>query len=163
MYASKTEQKQVLLKSYGKLSGLETALKLVREDSADKIAISIIGNLGDDHSNDPKRLAYKKKQLHGHFKDLLGMDIDFDAIYNPEIGCLFVTGFLVSMFINPVGKKRLGGLSGGPYGILRGLGISEAKANWGVKNLNEGSYLLLIRGDSFDVGKLEEILEVSKS
>ncbi len=163
MLVPKTEQKQVLLKSYDQLSGLETALKTVREVIADKIMVSIIGNLGDACAKDPKRLAHKKKQLQSYFKELLDKDTDFDAFYNPEIGCLFVTGFLVSMFLNPIGEKILGGLSDGPNGILRGLGISEAKATLSVKKLNEGSYLLLVRGDSFEVEKLEYILSIQKN
>lgn len=159
MCHQKSEQKQVLLKSYGQLSELETALKTVHLDDSNKSMISIIGNLGDSYTNDPKGLALEKTRLQDFFENLLGRDTAFDTFHNPEIGCLFVTGFLVSMFLNPVGKKILGALPGGPYAALRGLGISEEKANLSVKNLTVDSYLLLVRGDRFEIENLEGVLE----
>lgn len=158
----KTKQKQVLVKSYTQLSALEIALKTVQEDGSNKFTISIIGNLGEVYANDPKGLAYKKKKLQSEFEVLLGTDTAFDTFYNPEMGCLFVTGFLVSLFLNPIGKKILGALTGGPYGVLRGLGVSEFSASLSIKNLNEGGYLLLVRGDSFDIEELEYILTIQK-
>lgn len=63
-----TKQKQVLLKSYDQLSGLETALKTVQEDSTRKLTISIIGNLGDVYVNDSKGLVRKKSQLQSNLE-----------------------------------------------------------------------------------------------
>ncbi|MFS4416441.1 hypothetical protein [Maribacter sp. 2307ULW6-5] len=162
MQVPKTEQKQALLKSYNQLSELEAALKTVNQGGTNKIMITIIGNLEDVHANDRKDLAHKKRQLQSYFKELLGTDTDFDTFCNSEIGCLFVAGFLVSMFLNPVGKKTLGELSGGIYGVFRGLGVSEAKANLNAKRLKDGKYLLLVRGKRFDIEKLKDRLEDSK-
>jgi len=158
MHDPETEQKQVLIKSYAQITELKNALKAIHEIDSDKITLSIIGNLGNTNENNPKKLVQEKRQLHTFFKKLLGNDTNFDTFYNPEIGYLFVVGFLALTFLNPVGGRTIGELSGGPFGILRGLGISEAKAILNVQNLHNGSYLFLARGKRLAVEKLEDIL-----
>lgn len=158
MHDPETEQKQVLIKSYAQIAELKNALKAIHEIDSDKIALSIIGNLGNTNENNPKELVQEKRQLHTFFKELLGNDTNFDTFYNPEIGYLFVVGFLALTFLNPVGGRTIGELSGGPFGILRGLGISEAKAILNVQKLHNGSYLFLARGKRLPIEKLEDIL-----
>ena len=159
MHVPKTEVKQVILKSYSQIAALEKAVKAIQENETAKKMVSIIGNYGDDHTNDLKGLAAKKKYLRSFFKERVGIDTEFDFFYNPAIGYLFVAGFLVATFLNPVGERTLGALSGGPYGVLRGLGVSEGKATLSVKKLYAGSYLLVVRGDRYDMENLEDILE----
>lgn len=158
MHVPETDQKLVLLKSYARITELEIALKAIQEIDSDKITLSIIGNLGDTNANNPMELAQEKRQLHTFFKELLGKDTNFDTFYNPEIGYLFVVGFLVFTFLNPVGGRTIGALSGGPYGILRGLGVSEAKSTLNVQKLHNGSFLFLARGKRLAIEKLEDTL-----
>lgn len=158
MNIPKPEHKQVILKPYPQLSALENALKLIREMSFDKMSLSVIGNLGDSYINDPKGLTIIEDKLRLFFKELLGQNADFETFLNPELGRLFVSGFLVSTFINPVGKRAIGVLSGGPFGILRGLGVREEEAGASIKKLSDGTYLLVARGDRLDIEKLENKL-----
>ena len=158
MHASTTEQKRVFIKSYGQIFELENALKVIQGMDFNKISISVIGNLGDVYANNPEGLAIEESRLQNFFKELLNTDIDFDSFYNPEMGQLFVVGFLVATFLNPVGKRAIGSLSGGPYGILRGLGVSEVTATSSVKKLNDHKYLLVARAGSFEIEKLEDSL-----
>jgi len=158
MQDPETEHKQVLIKSYNQKTELENALVAIHEIDSGKISFSIIGNLGDANVNNPKQLAEDKKHLHDFFTNFLGKDTNFDAFYNTEIGHLFVVGFLVLTFLNPVGGRTVGALSGGPFGILRGLGISEEEANLSIKKLSIGNYLLLARGERQEITKLEGIL-----
>ncbi len=158
MNIPKPEHKQVFLNAYIQISELENALKLIREMGFDKMTLSVIGNLGDNYIDDPKGLEFIENKLRLFFKELLGQNTDFDTFYNPEMGRLFVAGFLVSTFLNPVGKRAIGVLSGGPYGILRGLGVSEEEAGASVKKLNEGTYFIVARGDRLDIEKLKNKL-----
>ncbi|CAZ97987.1 hypothetical protein Q4603_03190 [Zobellia galactanivorans] len=161
MHVPKTEQKQVFLKPYDQISDLEKALKVVGQMDFDKIVISVIGNLQDDYTDNSKELTFKETQLRHFFKELLGEDTAFNTFYNPELGRLFVAGFLVSTFLDPVGNRAIGVLSGGPYGILRGLGVSEEQALACVEKLSEGATLFVARGHRFDLEKLELKLDTS--
>ena len=159
MNVPKTTQKRAFLKAYDQIDQIENAIKAIKENSTTEVVLSILGNFGEEHSNSPKGLANKKKYLETYFKELMGTDTDFDSFYNSETGYVFVTGFIVPMFLHRVGEKKIGGLFGGPYGILRGLGISEDSATNFLKKLNDGKYLLLARGNHVDIQTLEGILE----
>ena len=50
-------------------------------------------------------------------------------------------------------------MSSGPYGIFRGMGVSEARATTYLKILSDGKYLLIIRGFEKDLWAIEDILE----
>ena len=93
-----------------------------------KVSISVIGNVGDSVLNDGMVLLVKEKKMQSFFNDLLGRQAKFETFYNPELGHLYVVGFLVPTFLNVIGKKTIGVLPGGPFGVLRGLGISEKEA-----------------------------------
>ncbi|MGS0527096.1 hypothetical protein ACU8V7_20050 [Zobellia nedashkovskayae] len=45
---SQSEQKQIFLKPYEQVSDLEKALKTVRQIEFDKMAVSVIGNVGEE-------------------------------------------------------------------------------------------------------------------
>ena len=151
MNASKTEQKQVFIKPYTQIPELEKAIKTIREMDFDKMVISVIGNLGEDNIAEREKWMFQEKKLKAFFKELLGMHTEFDTFYNPELGRLFVAGFLVSTFSNLIGKKAIGGLFGGPFGILRGLGISESEASLDIEKLKNGDSFLVARGDRLNI------------
>jgi len=163
MNVPKTEHKKTFLKLYNQISELENALIEVRKMNFNRIAISVIGNLGDNNMNTSKESELIEKELQLFFKKLLGQNTDFDTFYNPELGHLFVAGSLVATFLNPIGKSTIGVLSGGPYGILRGLGVSESEAVLSVKRLGDGTYLLVVRGDRFDIEKVENKLKIKET
>lgn len=163
MNVPKTEHKITFLKRYNKISELEQALIAVRQMNFNRIAISVIGNLGDDNMNASKEPELNENELQLFFRKLLGENTDFDTFYNPELGHLFVAGSLVATFLNPIGKSTIGVLSGGPYGILRGLGVSESEAVVSIKKLGNGTYLFVVRGDQLDIEKLENKLKIDKT
>ena len=163
MQVSKTDHKRVLIHSYSQISELEKVIKAFRKSRLTKVTVSVLGNFDEDYSDNLDDLVYKSNYLQGFFQKLLGPGANLDSFYNTSTGRIFVIGFLAPMFLHQVGEKKLGALSGGPYGILRGLGITEVKAMDNVKKLHDGQYLLLIRGNYFDLEKLEDILEKLKS
>lgn len=158
MDMSQSEQKQIFLKPYEQVSDLEKALKTVRQIEFDKMAVSVIGNVGEDHINKSKELTTIENQLRRFFSELLAPNTAFDTFYNPELGRLFVAGFLVETFQNSVGKRGIGELYGGPYGILRGLGITETDTIASINKLKGKTYLLVARGNRLDIQKLKNQL-----
>lgn len=159
MHVPKTEQKQVFLKAYGQIVALKKAINTIQKSGITKITVSVLGNFSEVYFYDKKGLVYKSRYIQGFFNELLGTYTEYGSFYNTETGAIFVTGFLIPMFIRQVGEKKLGALSGGPYGVLRGLGVSETKAASYVDNLSAGTYLLLARGNRSDIEHLEDILE----
>ena len=71
---------------------------------------------------------------------------------------MYIAGPLVAMFLQDIDGKKLGTLSGGPYGILRGLGIDAEKVATALKVLENGGYLLTIRGKEADLRHFEDQL-----
>lgn len=156
MNVPQSELKKTFLNSYTNFSELENALLAIREMNDVNIGVSVIGNAND--IDVAHKSALHKYDIQQILKKIVGEETEFDSFYNRELGHLFVSGFLVSTFLNPVGKSNIGILSGGPYGVLRGFGISEQHAAESVKNLSKGDYLLVIRGNNRDVEKIASIL-----
>ncbi|WP_324028151.1 hypothetical protein QSV08_09545 [Maribacter sp. BPC-D8] len=156
MNIPQSELKKTFLNSYTNFSELENALLAIREMNDNGIGISVIGNAND--IDVAHQSALHKNDIQKLLKKIVGEETEFDSFYNRELGHLFVSGFLVSTFLNPVGKSNIGILSGGPYGVLRGFGISEQHAAESVKNLSNGDYLLVIRGNNSAVEKIASIL-----
>jgi hypothetical protein len=65
---------------------------------------------------------------------------------------------LESTLLSPVGQKVIGSLSGGPYGVLRGMEVSDTIALFNLKELSAGNYLLIIRGENQLIEKVERVL-----
>ena len=152
MNVPQSELKKTFLYSYTNFSELENALLAIREMNDDSIGISVIGNAND--TDVAHQSALHKNDIQQLLEKIIGEETEFDSFYNRELGHLFVCGFLVSTFLNPVGKSNIGVLSGGPYGVLRGFGINEQHAAESVKNLSNGYYLLIVRGNKDAVEKL---------
>ncbi|MEP2238077.1 MAG: hypothetical protein ABJI22_06925 [Maribacter sp.] len=152
MNVPQSELKKTFLNSYSNLSELKFALLVLREINDDSIGVSVIGKSNDiDDAHNSITYGNDMQQL---LKKIIGEETEFDSFYNRELGLLFVSGFLVSTFLNPIGKSNIGILSGGPYGVLRGFGVSEQQAAESVKNLSNGDYLLVIRGHNLIIEKL---------
>ena len=66
-----------------------------------------------------------KKELQEFWRSYLGPTSEFGLFCNPDIGTLFIAGSLASQFSHDMYGKTLGEMHCGPYGILRGLGITE--------------------------------------
>lgn len=159
MNVPNSKQKQVFLKCYGQKAQLEKAIRAILRGNLNKTRISILGKFLDDRGSESNDRSDGSALLSNFFKELLGEEMNWGTFYSPEIGSVFVTGFLVSIFQSRVGDKMLGELSVGPYGILRGLGVSEVETTLNVNKLKKGDYLLLIRSNLFEIGKLENILK----
>lgn len=75
---------------------------------------------------------------------------------------LFIAGSLASQFLNDIDGKAFGEIYSGPYKILRDLGITKKNVSIHSKELNERSFLLMIRGYEYELDMLEALITNSE-
>ena len=136
---------------------LKKAVELILA-KVDKPQISILGKLDISNISQDEIETNFEQEFKAYWCGVLKSKCAFGVFRNTEYGTLFVAGPLASLFLNDVYGKPLGTMSAGPYGILRGLGISENKVNYNLKLLKEGYYLLFVRTYSVQWKKLEQQL-----
>ena len=156
---NETKQKRVLLKSYSKFQQIEQAIQTLKVSNNTNLQISIIGKFDDNGLDDAKTLIALEEDMETKCKALFEYPIDFGILSNPVIGSLFITGFLVSLFLQEIELKEIGAMLTGPYGILRGLGIDKDNAQTYLKALHDGDYLMIIRGFDNELNQFEAELK----
>jgi hypothetical protein len=154
----KQEQRRFLIKSYRNLEQLKEVILELSNTTSVKPNMSVLGKLGQYCVVNNKETQLVKTELKHYFKGVLGAKTNFAIFCNPEIGTLFITGSLVSQFLNDMNGTVLGEMPSGPYGILRGLGITENNASKYLKDLNEKCFLLILRGYDQELKIIEELL-----
>lgn len=149
-----TAQKQIHFKTYHNLWELERGLQRIKSKKELHVQVSVLGKVvtyeEDTSLNDSK----ESTTIKAYWKSLLGNSVTYGNFYNPEISNVFIVGPLASTFLHKINGKPLAMLSAGPYGILRGLGVSEAHTTMYLKMLNSGIYLLILRGSENDLKRL---------
>jgi hypothetical protein len=135
------------------------AAEIISNESAD-YEISILGKTNILNSAQNKGEINTGIAIKDHLSKITKAVMECDYFYNPEIGYIFITGPLTSIFLNDMDEKTLGAISAGPYGILRGLGIPPKQASAHIKALKKGGYLLIARGYNNDIDTLENILGI---
>ncbi len=154
----KERHKQFLIESYPHLWQLENAIEAVLNKGSEELQISVLGKVSEDCASEDSQVLKSRKALKEYWKESLGEASDFGLFCNPEFGTLFIAGALVSQFLHDLDGKPLGEMSSGPYGVLRGLGISKEAANNYIKALKESYYLLLLRGYIPELKKIALLL-----
>ncbi|MFD2914564.1 hypothetical protein [Psychroserpens luteus] len=157
--SQETNQKRVFLKSYPKFKQVEDVLKTLQESKNSNLQVSIIGKFDEDSLDDPKKLFALEEEMEIKCKALFAHPIDFGILSNPEIGTIFITGFLVSMFLQEIELKKIGAMLTGPYGILRGLGIDQERSTFYLKALHLGNYLIILRGFENELNQFQNNLK----
>ncbi len=145
--------KQFFSKIYFRLSQLERAIKEISKYPS-VYEISVLGKVGHLKIELDEEIAMKN-----YWSALLKDESEFGYFFNPEIGTIFIVGPLAPLFLDDMEGKSLGSMSTGPNGILRGLGINEEQAINQIKKLNQGGYLLIVRGHSLDAKILNDAFE----
>ncbi|WP_452229141.1 MULTISPECIES: hypothetical protein [unclassified Lacinutrix] len=146
MKTKETNQKRVFLKSYPNFQQIEKTIKALKLSQNKDVQVSIIGKFNPDYLEDRKKQIALENEMEKKCKALFAYPIDFGILSNPEIGTIFITGFLVSMFLQEIERKEIGAMLTGPYGILRGVGIDQESATMSLKALQLGNYLIILRG-----------------
>jgi len=158
----KANPKRVFLKSYIDFQSIEIALKIIKEHKNKNLQISVIGKFKQTKLNDVKNLVSIENVIENRYKKLFESSKGYEILSNPEIGTIFITGFLASLFSQEVELKKIGSMSTGPFGILRGLGIDEEKVTHSIKILNKGNYLLILRGDENELTTIEDHISITE-
>lgn len=154
-----TKEKRVFVKSYPEFLYVEKAVKILKHNKGNNLQVSILGTFAEESIDDEKNLVNEKDVMEKRCKTLFGFPIDFGTLSNPEIGTIFISGFLVHTFLQKVERKTIGSMSTGPYGILRGLGIDRERTAFYIKALQQGNYLLILRGFENELNQLEDNLK----
>lgn len=154
---AKSAYKHVFSKIYLDSFHILEAAEIISNESAD-YELSILGKTNILNSAQNKGEINTGVAIKDHLSKITKVVMECDYFYNPEIGYIFIIGPLTSIFLNDLEGKTLGGISAGPYGILRGLGISPKEASAHIKALKKGGYLLIARGYNNDIDTLENIL-----
>lgn len=155
MVRSKWEQRYFLVKRYSNLAELEIALGELTKDKTTGLELSVFGKLTKDCFLEHEEAIKAKIELQDFLKRVLEPQIDVAFFRNDEIGTLFIAGFLVPQFLQDMNGKALGSLPSGPYGILRGLGITETDAAEQMMDLKAMCILLIFRGYDNELKKIE--------
>lgn len=121
--------------------------------------LSVLGRTSKLFSAQGKDTIDNGKTIQNHVGELTALGSEFRTFFNPEIGNIFIIGPLSSIFLNDLEGKSLGALSMGPYGILRGLGISQEIAKAHLSALKKGGYLMIVRGFDDQLKDLKNLLE----
>lgn len=152
-------QRQVYFKAYTELNLLENAIELFKEQRFVGPQISILGKVDQFYNDKGMEMSKDFDCLKRYWKDTFVKTAPFGSLYNPEIGNIFFVGAITSIFLNKVDGKTLGMLSVGPYGILRGIGATENQSKHYLKTLENGSYLLIVRGYEEELKNCERLLD----
>jgi len=156
---SKSDRKHVYSKIFFDYHELIEVAEIIHNNPM-AYELSVLGRTSKLFSAQGKAIIGNGKTLKKHLADLTPVGSEFRSFYNPEIGDIFIIGPLSSIFLNDLEGKSLGTLSMGPYGILRGLGISQKKANAHLSALKKGGYLMMVRGFHDQLEDLKNLLEL---
>ncbi|MCP4978562.1 MAG: hypothetical protein GY931_20645 [Maribacter sp.] len=149
--------KRVFSKIYFDPLQLMEAVEITINESTD-YELSILGKTNNLLSTPNKDSIRNGIAIKTHAREVAKVGKKINFFFNPEIGDIFITGPLTSIFLNDLEGKYLGALSTGPFGILRGLGISRNKATNQLTALKNGGYLIIIRGYDRDLDILANLL-----
>lgn len=155
---NKLEKRNFLIRSYPNLGKLEVAIGELLKNNSANLQLSVLGKLTEDLVLESKEAITAKTDLQDFLKRVLEPNTEFAVFCNHEIGTIFIAGFLVPQFLHDMNGKVLGALPSGPYGIIRGLGITEANANDHIMDLNKKCLLLILRGFTKDLNRIEAFI-----
>ncbi|WP_072765091.1 hypothetical protein [Arenibacter nanhaiticus] len=155
----KRKKKHFLIKAFHHLWQIEQAIMIIRENSAMDSKLSVLGKLDTEAFSDETTLLNEKISLETHWKKTLRTTKHFGFFYNPEIGTIYIAGPLAPIFLHEVDGKKLGAMSSGPYGILRGLDFKEEEALRLLRTLHKGGYLIVVRAFDEELKYIENSLQ----
>ncbi len=153
-----SREKRVLLRSYPKIEQIKNVINSIYHTPINDVQISVLGKLEAEKPN--SNFLNAKKKLQQYCEHNLKLSSNFGIILNADVGPFFIAGFLTPMFLQEINGKTIGSMSTGLFGILRGLGINQNNVNTYLKALEKGNYILILRGSSTVLNKLESQLKI---
>ena len=144
----KIQDKQFLIKIYTSVLQIKKAIRSIMQNDNLHFQLSILGKPTPHYSNNGNGLNEMISDIKMQLSNTLGKRIQFGYFNNPKIGALFIAGHLTETFLHKVDGKELASLPVGLYGIFRGIGIQLDDIDSYLKELQNGKFLLLIRGEA---------------
>tara|TARA_R110002049_G_scaffold20735_8_gene76356 strand:+ start:1502 stop:2038 length:537 start_codon:yes stop_codon:yes gene_type:complete len=148
-----------ILRDYEHLKMLRKAIEIILDEDIERPQISVLGKLGNNLDAKGNWDFDQESELNAYWNKVLKEKVNFGVFPHTEFESLFIAGALASQFLFDISGRPLGSMSAGPYGILRGLGITEDKVNFYLKALKKGHLLLLVRHTFQQTQLIEEKLE----
>lgn len=150
-----TTKKSALLKSYSKISQIETHIKQICNTNIEDIQISVL-HKSEDNLKNPVFSELWKNLTQNCINPFI-LSSKFGIVANPEVGNIAISGFLTPMFLQEINGKNIGEMATGIYGILKGLNIDYNSINFCLKTLKQNHYLLIVRGAESDLIKINKL------
>lgn len=138
--------KHFLVKIYPSLSQIEEAIGRIIQNDNLSLQLSILGKLFSDYSYQDDEFDEVMKDIKIRLGTALAKHIQFGYFISPEIGALFVGGHLTETFLHKIDGKKLASLTVGLLGIFKGLEIELDDIDRYKEELQNGKFLLIIRG-----------------
>lgn len=151
-------EKKVLIQSFPKIHHIENLIKRICKINTSSVQISVLGKLKSmdlDINYGDTWLALKR-----YCDNELTLSSNFGIVSNPEIGTIFIAGFLAPLFLQEINKKQIGEIPTAIYGILRGIGIDENSISDYLKTPNKNNFLLIIRGNKNEIILLQDSIKI---
>jgi hypothetical protein len=157
----KIRQKFFAIRTYNKLSKIETVVDSIAQKNEITLQLSVLGKLTNNKKITKKELQKSTSEIQQKLRFILAKKFKFGYFYNPEIGFLFIAGHLTATFLNKVNERELASMPAGLLGIFRGLDGSTAEINNYFRDLKNDNYCLIIRGESNALKTIEPALNIS--
>jgi cobyrinic acid a,c-diamide synthase len=156
----KIPQKFFVIRTYNKLSKIETVVDRIAQKNKTTLQLSVLGKLTNKQKITKKELQKSVAEIQQELSVVLAEEFKFGYFYNSEIGFLFIAGHLTSTFLNKVNERELASLPAGLLGIFRGLDAGTAEINNYFTDLKNDNYCLIIRGESNALKNIEPSLRI---
>jgi len=152
---SELKQRRVLLKKYSTPHQLEQLLTLLKRQSA-AVQLTLLGKVttAADHKNETDHEWLD--DFVTRWRKFATTPIEYGVVTNPEIGTIFIVGSFADMFLQEINGKKIGSMTTGIYGVLRGLGIDQEAVNAYINALSDGTYLIILRGYDYELRSFNE-------
>jgi hypothetical protein len=157
----KIPQKFFVIRTYNKLSKIETVVDRILQKNNTDLQLSVLGKLTNNKKITKKELQKSSTAIQQKLRVVLSEEFKFGYFYNSEIGFLFIAGHLTSTFLNKVNERELASLPAGLLGIFRGLDAGTAEINNYFTELKNDNYCLIIRGEGNALKSIEPSLSIS--
>ena len=137
------DKPSIFFKTTAQLSHVEKWVEFIQENSRNT-QLTVMFKLGKYYQGEGD-LEVLRPGFKDYWKNLLGPKALFGLFFNQDIGTVFVAGPYSPVFLQEVDGKKLGAMSEGIYGILRGLGLNDNETTLAITKLAEGRFLLLCK------------------
>ena len=157
----KIPRKYFVIRTYSKLSKIETVVNNIAQKNKTALQFSILGKLTNSATIAKKQLEKSTAAMQKELGLVFPEEFKFGYFHNSEFGLLFIAGHLTPTFLNKIDQRELASLPTGLLGIFRGLDSDAKEINNYLTALKNDNYCLIIRGERSVLQSIEPCLSTS--